>query len=87
MFWKKRIRLGDTYACQTGVHVGKMLIYIDKNNHQYGFLSSPTMENVWVPIDKFEFGVNNGIIEYVERVPKEVRKVVDAKFKENKDIL
>jgi hypothetical protein len=82
-----RIQLGDTYACQTGFHAGKMLIYIDKNRHEYGFLSSPTMENVWVPIDKFDFGVDNGIIEYVERVPKKVRKVSLAKFKDNKEEL
>jgi hypothetical protein len=87
MFWKSKIRLGNTYACQTGIHAGKMLIYIDKNSNQYGFLSSPTMENVWIPIDKFDFGIENGIIEYVERVPKIVRKVADAKWRENKDII
>ena len=86
MFFSK-IRLGNTYACQTGIHAGKMLIYIDKNQHEYGFLASPVMENIWVPIDKFDFGLNNGIIEYVERVPKKVRTVAKAKFRENKEII
>ena len=31
-----------------------------------------------------DFGVKNKIIEYVERVPKEVRKVASVKFGENK---
>jgi hypothetical protein len=31
MFWKKKLKLGDTYACSTGLHAGQMLIYIDKN--------------------------------------------------------
>jgi hypothetical protein len=84
MFWVKRIKTGDTYACQGGDHVGKLLIYIDKNKHEYGFLATPSMENVWVPIDKFDFGIKNKIIEYVERVPKEVRKVASVKFGENK---
>jgi hypothetical protein len=87
MFWVKKIKLGDTYACQTGTHAGKMLIYIDKNSNQYGFLSSPTMENVWVPIEKFDFGIKNGIIEYVERVPKKIRTVAEIKFRDNKENL
>lgn len=87
MFWRKKIKLGDTYACQMGDYAGRLLIYIDKNNHEYGFLSTPSMENVWVPIDKFELGVKNGIIEYVERVPKSVKVVAKFKFGENKKIL
>ena len=85
MIFRSKLKLGDTYACRTGLHAGKMLIYIDKNKHEYGFLASPVMENEWVPIDKFDFGVKNGIIEYVERVPKAVRKVASAKFRENKE--
>ena len=85
MFIFSKLRMGNTYACQTGLHAGKMLIFIDKNKHEYGFLATPTMENIWVPIDKFEFGVKNKIIEYVERVPKTVRTVAVAKFKENKE--
>jgi len=87
MFWKSKIKLGNTYACQTGIHAGKMLIYIDKNINQYGFLASPMMENVWIPIEKFDFGMENGIIEYVERVPKIVRTVASTKFKDNKNII
>ena len=87
MLFFSKLKLGNTYACRTGDHAGKMLIYIDKNKHQYGFLASPTMENVWVPIDKFDYGVKYNIIEYVERVPKEVRAVASAKFIENKKII
>lgn len=83
MFFSK-FKLGDTYACTTGRHAGKMFIYIDKNKHEYGFLTSPTMENLWVPKDEFDFGVANNIIEYVERVPKAVRSVASAKFGANK---
>ena len=80
-----RIKLGSTYACQTGIHAGKMLIFIDKNKHEYGFLASPTMENLWVPIKEFDFAVKEGIIKYVERIPKAVRKVTEAQFQSNKE--
>jgi len=86
MFFK-RIKLGDMYACRVGDYAGKMLIYIDKNKHEYGFLASPTMENIWVPIDKFDFGIKGGIINYVERVPKEVRTVAKVKFWDNKKVI
>ena len=87
MMFFSRIKLGDMYACRVGDYAGKMLIYIDKNKHEYGFLSSPTMENIWVPIDKFDLAVKGGIIKYVERVPKEVRKVTEAKFRDNKKVI
>jgi hypothetical protein len=86
MFFKK-LQVGKTYACHHGIHAGKMLIYIDKNKHEYGFLASPVMENVWVPIDKFDFAIKEGIIKYVERIPKAVRAVAITQFQSNKEIV
>lgn len=84
IFFKKRIKLGDCYACNQGDHVGKFLIYVDKNKSQYAFITTPNMETLWVPIDKFDLGKKSGIIEYVERVPKSVRETAKAKFEDNK---
>ena len=87
MFFKKfrKIKLGDMYACSTGIHAGKMLIYMDSNSNQHGFLSIPTMENIWVPKQEFDFGLKADILEYVERVPKNVKTVAKAKFIDNKE--
>tara|TARA_R110002167_G_scaffold98020_6_gene258349 strand:- start:4360 stop:4620 length:261 start_codon:yes stop_codon:yes gene_type:complete len=85
MSWfKKKITLGDSYACNTGIHAGKILIYVDSNKSEHGFLSTPNLENLWVPIDQFDLGINEGIIEYVERVPRKVKRTVKAKFNDNK---
>ena len=84
IFFKKKLSLGDSYACQTGIHAGKILIFVDSNKSEYGFLTSPTLENLWVPIDKFDLGVKEGIIDYVERVPRKVKTTVKAKFNDNK---
>lgn len=81
--FKKFLRLGNTYACVTGDHVGKILIFVEKNSDSYGFLTIPNMQNLWVPKEKFDFGLDDDIIDYIERVPKDVRTVAIAQFKKN----
>lgn len=86
MIFKKKngLRDGDLYSVKTGDHVGQFFIFQKLNeNGDLGFLSTPNMENVWVPRDKFDIGLSDDIIEYVERVPKIVRRTVRAKFEEN----
>lgn len=78
------MRLGKAYACITGDHAGKILVFIQENKQkQYGFLSTPTMENLWIPKEQFDFALKNGIIEYIERVPRYVRNTSKAQFIEN----
>ena len=85
MFFLKKIKLGNIYACVTGKHAGKFLLYMDSNSNQHGFLTIPTMENLWVPKDEFDFGLKNDILEFVERAPKHVKKTANAKWIENKE--
>jgi ABC-type cobalt transport system substrate-binding protein len=81
--FKKKLRFGDAYAVQTGDYAGQMYIFIEKTKDSYEFLSSPLMENRSVPVEKFDFALQEGIIEYVERLPRYVRNITRAKFKEN----
>lgn len=76
-------RVGATYACVTGDYVGHMFMYIEENATNYGFLKIPTMENQWIPKDVFDSGLKNGIVEFVERSPKNVRNICKAQFQEN----
>lgn len=85
MFWSKKLKIGDTYACTAGIHVGKILIFIEDNKEEYGFLSVPEMKNMWIPKEKFDFGVEHDIIDYVERVPKFAWKTSKAQFLQNKE--
>lgn len=87
MFFKRKIKFGDIYACVTGKYAGKFLVYMDSNSNQHGFLTIPTMENRWVPKDEFDFGLKNDILEFVERAPKHVKTTSKAKWVENKEIL
>jgi hypothetical protein len=82
-FLKKGPRFGDVYAVQTGDYAGQMFILISKNEEDYDFLASPLMENQKVPFEKFDFALREGIIEYVERLPKFVRNIARAQHEEN----
>lgn len=85
--FKNRKKHGDLYAITTGEYAGCFFVYILKEGKQCGFLSIPKMENVWATEDVFDNGVEVGIIEYVERVPKAVRRTTQVKFKENESKL
>ena len=84
-FFKKTPKFGNVYAIQTGDYAGQMFILIKKNEDTYGFLSSPLMVNHDIPYEKFDFAIKEGIIEYVERVPKFVRNIARTKFEENEN--
>lgn len=85
--FKKGIKFGDIYACMTGKHAGKMLIHIESNSSEYGFLSIPLMENLWVAKDEFDNALKNDILEFVENAPKPVKKTSHAQFTHNKEVL
>jgi hypothetical protein len=80
---KKNPRFGDSYAVQTGDFAGQLFIFIKKTDDVYEFLASPLMENRKVPIEKFDFALEEGIIEYVKRLPRYVRNITRIKFEEN----
>jgi hypothetical protein len=84
--FKKSPKFGNVYAVQTGDYVGQMFILISKNEEDYDFLASPLMENKKVTFDKFDFALKEGIIEYVERLPKFVRNIARTQHKENQKI-
>ena len=81
---KKKLPEGEVYAVQTGDYVGEMWTFVKENNNSYEFLSTPKMENRTTPKDKFDFGKENAIIEYVETIPRDIFKVVQKQFEVNR---
>jgi hypothetical protein len=76
-------KYGDVFAVSMGDYAGQMLVFIKQTKDDLFFLSIPKMENRQMPIEKFDFGVEHGIIEYVERLPKSVRDITRAQFSQN----
>lgn len=86
MFFKRNdLKLGNSYAVQTGDLAGQIIIYMGNHKIYYDFISVPELLNHRIPKKDFDMGINEGIIEFVERVPRYVRKTAKAKFEENKN--
>jgi hypothetical protein len=71
------------YAATTGIYVGEMFVYVKKDVDNYYFLSIPKMLNRVIPIDKFNLGIDNKIIDFVQVLPRDVYKICCAQFKLN----
>tara|TARA_R100001377_G_scaffold79261_1_gene57428 strand:- start:1267 stop:1515 length:249 start_codon:yes stop_codon:yes gene_type:complete len=73
----------ELYAVNNGDYVGQMfaVIAVDKNNVYC--LSMPNMENVEVPVDKFELGRNTDIITLVEKLSRDIWKTCEAQYNNN----
>lgn len=73
-----------SYGIPTGVYRGEIFCYIESIGNTHCFLSLPKMEVREVPEDKFEFGIANNIIEYIDELPKDVFTVVRAQYLKNR---
>ena len=90
MFFNKHPKRGDVYAVQAGDFVGQLFNFIKKDGDDYVFLSIPEIKIQRVPKEKFDFAKNHEIIDYVEKLPKNIFKVIKAQYKaleekENRD--
>ena len=85
IFKRVTSHIGKVYAVTTGDYVGEMFVCVDEAEDIIKFLSIPKNINRYVPKEKFEFGMNNDIIEYVDTLPDEVFDVVKAQFIKNED--
>jgi hypothetical protein len=77
-----KMKKGSVYAVQVGDYVGQFFNYVKKDDSNYFFLSTPNVEIVKVPKEKFDFALNNGIIEYVETLPRNIFKVIKAQYQQ-----
>ena len=77
-------QLGDSYGVVTGRYVGEFFVYVDRNDSNFIFLSLPSMKVREVPFDKYETGLKDNVIEFVERLPKVARKICELQYVQNK---
>lgn len=60
------------YAVTSGKYLGQFFVYMDKIDDNIVFLSLPDMDKVTVTTEKFNFAIENKILDPVEDVPKEI---------------
>lgn len=71
------------YAITGGIYLGELLVYITTNNNIYKFLSLPKMINRDIPVEKFAFGIDQKIVDIVEKLPRNVYKTCIQQFNKN----
>ena len=74
------------YAVTGGTYLGELLVYIESTESSYGFLSLPEMKIRDIPQDKFNFGLENKIIDIVKKLPKNVFNVCKKQYIKNKAV-
>lgn len=76
---------GHIYAITTGTYVGEMFVFIDCDEDTYKFISIPKNINRAVPKEKFEFGLDNKIIDYVNKIDDAVLELLHKQFDYNEE--
>lgn len=74
------------YAVTGGAFLGEMLVFMEKTNEVYSFLSLPDMKIRDIPADKFNFGLTEKILDTVEKLPSSVYKVCQLQYKKNRSL-
>lgn len=80
-------RVPFLYAVTKGDYLGELLVYTEKQNNDYIFLALPEMKIRRIPVEKFEFGINNKIVDIVEKLPAYVHKTCMQQYNKNKHSL
>jgi hypothetical protein len=83
IFKKGNLKDGDVYAVQAGDYVGELWIYMESDEDNHYFLA-PNKVNREIPKEKFDFGKEHDIIEFVETTPRNIFKVLKEQFDKNK---
>lgn len=79
------VKIKECYAVQAGDYVGQMFIVCEVTDNEVGCLSVPEMSNVKVPKESWNTGRNSDIIEYVEKMSKDIFKVCSAQYTKNEN--
>ena len=77
------IKKREMYAVNNGDYVGQMFAVIAVGKDSVSCLSMPSMENVEVPLDKFDLGRNSHIITLVEKLSRDIWKTCEAQYNKN----
>lgn len=68
------------YAVLKGTYSGEYLVFIEEKKSEYTFISLPEKIILTVPKSSFDNGLKNKILDYIEKLPKSVYKVVELEY-------
>lgn len=80
-----KIKKGNLYAVHHGDYAGQMFCFIEKKERRYNFLTLPNMQNIQVHENDLKEGLEREIVQFVEKPPKDVLKVMEAQYRKNEN--
>lgn len=83
LFKRKHPSVGCVYAITAGKYLGELLVFVEEKNKVLKFLSLPTMALRDVPQDKFDVGIKSKIVDFVERLPKDIFSTCIKQYRKN----
>lgn len=79
----KHKHYGKIFAVTKGTYLGEMLVFIKEERDSFCFLSLPDCINRKIPKEKFDFGLENGILDFVQTSPVDVYKITIKQYEKN----
>jgi hypothetical protein len=81
---KKHPKQPFIYAVTAGKFLGDLLVYAEREGDDYVFLALPDMNIRRIPVEKFDTGLKDKIVDVVEKLPAYVHKTCIQQYKKNK---
>ena len=84
-FQKKKnyIEKGSSYAVLRGDYCGEIFVFFRQDEDTLFFVSLPKMNVRKVNVVKFDIGVRDGILDFINIIPKNIYKVIECHGKNN----
>lgn len=83
MTHKHKFSTGDVFAVSTGKFLGEFFVYIKSCSKTKCFLSLPKMIIREIDDEKIDQALDNNILEFQERLPRDVRRVCIKQYEQN----
>ena len=72
------------YAIREGDHKASFFVYISTDETDINFLSLPHNEPISMKIEEFESGIENKIVDYIQKLPHNVYEICKAQYNDAK---
>ncbi len=72
------------YAVREGTYKGNFIVYISTAENSLNFLVLPDNDVMSIPEKEFEQGIQNKIVDYIEKLPHNVYEICCAQYNESK---
>ena len=76
---------GDVFAVSTGTYLGEFFDFMEQKNSIQYFLSLPKMINRQIETKNIQHAIDNGILEFQENLPADVKQVCVEQYNKNND--